>query len=590
MFRLPEIRPDRHAVGSLLLAAVALFGSSFDAATARAAGPPVAVNSTVPQQVILVGATLGVADPMGTFVVTVRDEDNLPCPDVVVTVDISGAPDVRLADQQPAVTYISCTQASVTTGVDGRATFILVGGVTNTTGNWSPTSTCTFTAGTTPIGIAAVGAFDLDGVDGVTGNDLHIWMGPYFDDPFSAPVMDYTFPNGQDLLDLSLAGTCVLAGGSTNPLTLCGAAPPPGAIQLVGSLALLASPDCQTGSPTSFCGGTHADVVLKVTSPVAITSVTSVLVDLTVIGPPGPLPAFWRFDSGCNSAGLQPLTPGFLESCYDGSTAFANPGDGTTLQAGSFKAATYPAPSGAANEERLQLGLVLMPTYVGPGIPNPGPCTFGYGHVPAFSPSPLVLAFRIRNTPACAISCVTTPPVKLQLNSVTFTQIQPADYGYLMPAQGCPSPAPPVPMEAASADGASQRAGAMGFVEPRIITILPDGSGSNVLSTGDSVTTDVPVEGRTATSAWLAPAAPNPTSGGTLVSFGLPSPSYARVAIVDVAGRVVRVLAEGDFEAGEHRLEWNGLAESGERVRPGVYYCRLVTGGARRSTAIVLAR
>jgi flagellar hook assembly protein FlgD len=52
----------------------------------------------------------------------------------------------------------------------------------------------------------------------------------------------------------------------------------------------------------------------------------------------------------------------------------------------------------------------------------------------------------------------------------------------------------------------------------------------------------------------------------------------------------VRVIADGPLGAGEHRLGWDGTDASGARARAGVYYCRLLTGGERRSTTIVLTR
>jgi len=563
----------------------------FAAPPVGAAGPPDAGNSTVPAHINLVGTTLNVADPLGAFTVIVRDADNLVCPGVVVTLDVSGAPDVGLSDFQPVVTYLSCTQVSAITDTDGKASFIVVGSATNTSGNWSLTSTGTFTAGTTPIGTATVAAFDLDGVDGTTLNDYRLLFRPFYAGAPFPPVMDFDGAGGMSALDFSLHLAQLFAEGSTDPQAVCGASAPPGALFATGKLEIKVAPDCLTGEPTAFCSGTHTDLVFKVTSPMAMADVTSVLADISILGPPGPLPDFWRFDDfGCHVNGLLVTAPGPEASCYDGSAIFTDPGDLTTIEAGGGRNVTYPAPSGFPNEARVRLGLYANSRYVGPGNPSPPnfpPCEYGYGNLP-FLGADVAFAMRIRNTTPCG-GCATTPAVKIRLNSITFTRVQPADDGYSMTPKDCPGAAPPTPRGIAFPAGMPGRLAARGGGEPNTLVILPDGSGSNIIST-DGSTTDVPSPTGSTSAPWLAPAAPNPTSGGTLIAFGLPASRHVRVAIVDVAGRVVRVLADGPFDAGEHRLGWDGTDGTGARVRAGVYYCRLVTDGQRRSTTIVLAR
>jgi hypothetical protein len=119
--------------------------------------------------------------------------------------------------------------------------------------------------------------------------------------------------------------------------------------------------------------------------------------------------------------------------------------------------------------------------------------------------------------------------------------------------------------------------------------ILPDGSGSNIIAT-DGSTTEVSPPTDPASSLWLGSAAPNPTSSGTRLVFSLPGVQHVKLAIVDVAGRMVRVLADEQLGPGEHRLRWDGTDASGARARAGVYYCRLLTGGEQRSTSIILTR
>lgn len=591
MTRRPRPRMSHHSRRALSFAsALALFASGA-ARPAAAAGPPDPARCMLPSHVNLVGTALGVADPAGLFTVIVRDADDQGCPGVVVTFDISGAPDIGFASSQPVVTYLSCTQVSATTDAEGRANFIVVGGVTDHSGNWSPTGSGTFTVGTATIGTVSVGAFDLDGVDGATGNDIHFFLGPYFAGPPYPAVLDYDGDGSLGASDLSLLMKQIFVGNSTDPYAMCGSGVTTGAVTATGNLELKVSPDCLTGDPTTFCSGSHTDLVFKVTSPVALGEVTSVMADLTILGPPGvPLPDFWRFDSpACHMNGLQVVPVEDGENCYGGSAIFTDPGDLSTVETSGGMYVPSPGTSDPVDEARVRAGLFVMPRYVGPGIPNPPlylPCNdYGYGHLP-FLGSNVAFALRIRNTTPCG-GCATTPPVKIRLDGITFTRIQPGDLGYSMGPKFCPNAAPAAPGGVVPA-GAAGRFASRGTEEPSALVILPDSSGSNIIST-DGSTTGVPTPASASAPLWLAPAAPNPASGGTLLRFGLPATERVRIAIMDVAGRIVRVLADGLFASGEHRLVWDGTDGAGARVRAGVYFCRLATGKDLRSTAIVLA-
>jgi hypothetical protein len=77
----------------------------------------------------------------------------------------------------------------------------------------------------------------------------------------------------------------------------------------------------------------------------------------------------------------------------------------------------------------------------------------------------------------------------------------------------------------------------------------------------------------------LAPARPNPFRTVTTLAFELPRDSVVRLAVYDVAGRIVRHLVEGrPLPAGRHEVVWNGTDEAGRAVAPGVYWYRLEAG------------
>jgi S-formylglutathione hydrolase FrmB len=70
-------------------------------------------------------------------------------------------------------------------------------------------------------------------------------------------------------------------------------------------------------------------------------------------------------------------------------------------------------------------------------------------------------------------------------------------------------------------------------------------------------------------------AAPNPFNPGLTVSFALAHPQTGRLTVHDLAGRVVRVLRDGWFAAGEQGLRWDGRDAAGRTAPSGTYLIRL---------------
>ena len=85
----------------------------------------------------------------------------------------------------------------------------------------------------------------------------------------------------------------------------------------------------------------------------------------------------------------------------------------------------------------------------------------------------------------------------------------------------------------------------------------------------------------------LAPVTPTPARGGAFVEFELTRPGVARVMIFDVAGKLVRTLAQGPQEAGRHRLAWRGEDDRGAQRRAGVYLLKLDSEEGQRTRRIV---
>jgi hypothetical protein len=76
----------------------------------------------------------------------------------------------------------------------------------------------------------------------------------------------------------------------------------------------------------------------------------------------------------------------------------------------------------------------------------------------------------------------------------------------------------------------------------------------------------------------LAQNVPNPFNPTTTIKFDLPRAGLVKLTVYDVAGHVVKTLANSKFEAGRQiPVVWNGLDEAGNRVPSGVYFYQLVT-------------
>ncbi|GJM44856.1 MAG: hypothetical protein DHS20C21_16980 [Gemmatimonadota bacterium] len=86
-------------------------------------------------------------------------------------------------------------------------------------------------------------------------------------------------------------------------------------------------------------------------------------------------------------------------------------------------------------------------------------------------------------------------------------------------------------------------------------------------------------------------ARPNPFRDRTTIAFSLGASGPVRLAIYDVAGRLVKSLHDGtQLESGSHEAIWNGLDQAGRLATPGMYYYRLEAGSSSASHRVLLLR
>lgn len=82
-------------------------------------------------------------------------------------------------------------------------------------------------------------------------------------------------------------------------------------------------------------------------------------------------------------------------------------------------------------------------------------------------------------------------------------------------------------------------------------------------------------------------AGPNPSRGDVRIRYAAPAAPYARLQIIDAAGRIVRSLEGLRWSAGWHDVTWDGNDAAGHRAPRGVYFVRLVLPTEERTIRVV---
>lgn len=88
----------------------------------------------------------------------------------------------------------------------------------------------------------------------------------------------------------------------------------------------------------------------------------------------------------------------------------------------------------------------------------------------------------------------------------------------------------------------------------------------------------------------LGGVSPNPFDGYTRVRFELPEPTWIKLSVHDVSGRLLQILTEGAWAAGDHQMRWDGTNALGRPVGRGVYLVRLETPRGFDSRRVIRIR
>lgn len=83
---------------------------------------------------------------------------------------------------------------------------------------------------------------------------------------------------------------------------------------------------------------------------------------------------------------------------------------------------------------------------------------------------------------------------------------------------------------------------------------------------------------------------PNPFNPETAIGFGVPQQDHVRLRILDLLGREVTVLVDGEKTPGIYRAVWDGRDTRGELVSSGIYLYELKASSFRRVRRMLLLR
>lgn len=83
---------------------------------------------------------------------------------------------------------------------------------------------------------------------------------------------------------------------------------------------------------------------------------------------------------------------------------------------------------------------------------------------------------------------------------------------------------------------------------------------------------------------------PNPFNPATVIAFSIATTSEVRLDVYDILGRRITRLANGTWDAGIHRVIWDGRSEDGVEVASGIYFYRFETRGFTQTRKMLLLK
>lgn len=83
---------------------------------------------------------------------------------------------------------------------------------------------------------------------------------------------------------------------------------------------------------------------------------------------------------------------------------------------------------------------------------------------------------------------------------------------------------------------------------------------------------------------------PNPFNPSTTIRFDLPLGCPITLDVVDIRGKIIRRLLDGERTSGPHSAVWNGTDDGGRAAAHGLYLYRLSSGKRTLTRKMILVR
>jgi hypothetical protein len=115
--------------------------------------------------------------------------------------------------------------------------------------------------------------------------------------------------------------------------------------------------------------------------------------------------------------------------------------------------------------------------------------------------------------------------------------------------------------------------------------MIADADGRVVVTGEQSVRPEMPIRELV-----LQGAHPNPFNPETKISFRVGSTQQVELTVYDMSGRLVIVLTDQVFPAGDHEVSWNGRDLHGARVPSGTYIARVVSDRIVQTGKLMLVK
>ncbi|MCK5075362.1 MAG: T9SS type A sorting domain-containing protein, partial [Calditrichia bacterium] len=83
---------------------------------------------------------------------------------------------------------------------------------------------------------------------------------------------------------------------------------------------------------------------------------------------------------------------------------------------------------------------------------------------------------------------------------------------------------------------------------------------------------------------------PNPFNPETNIAFEIPKVQRVELAVFNILGQKIKVLADQVFNAGQHTIKWRGVDDAGQNVSSGIYILHISAGDFVQNRKMILIR